>query len=77
MRLLHGIKKMKVRPYICPEKGCGMSWAKIGLLKNHIKRCHAANDGNFENYNDSLQELDMDLVVFYARQLYGIEVPLR
>ena len=58
MRLLHGIKKMKVRPYICPEKGCGMSWAKIGLLKNHIKRCHAANDGNFENYNDSLQELD-------------------
>lgn len=58
MRLLHGDKEVHVRPHICPEEGCGETFVKIGVLKNHIKQCHAANDGNLENCNDSRQELD-------------------
>ena len=58
MRVVHGDQEVKVRPNICPEKGCGMTFAKIGVMKNHIKRCHAENDGNLKNCNDSWQEFD-------------------
>ena len=63
IRMLHGDKKDRpyicpVRRMICPEKGCSMNFNKIEVLKNHIKRCHSANDEILENCSDSRQELD-------------------
>ena len=46
------------RPYNCPEKGCGMTFTKFGLLRNHIRLLHGNQEENLEGCNDSWQELD-------------------